>query len=231
MLGAWRPRGLIVGAALWMAGCGAPSASVTEYLAEGVTEFEAGHYPKAVAMFKGAAELDRERPEPSYQLGRCYLALADQKFTGGDIPAAQAYTDQAITSFDDAVAAFPGYSKALQGKVDALKLRDRHAAALAVAEWAAANSGLQAQKLIMKGREYALVGDMDRALLAHRQAVAVEPDNAATHAALGLFYMSCGNDAGAISALKRAYQLNHRAPGVASALARLGALSEVASRE
>lgn len=214
-----------------VAGCGEPSAEFKQFMEEGIREQEAGRYAEAVGMFKGAAELDRERPEPSYRIGRCYLAMADRKFAGADFPGALSETDRAIAAFDDAISAFPGYGAAVQGKVDALKMRNRQSAALELADWAATHSGLQAQKLIIKGKEYALAGDMDRAGLYFKQAVEVEPDNAAAHAERGLFYMRCGNDADAIRSLKRAYQLDPGARGVVQALTELGALSEIAELE
>ena len=220
---------LVVIPLLGTVGCGEPSGEYQRFVDEGLMEFRAARYPEAVAMFKGASDIDGERQEASYHLGRCYVAMANGKFTSGRMTAALKYTDMAIATFDRAIAAFPGYGPALQGKMDALKLHDKHAAAMDLAEWAVVNSGLQAQKLIMKAREHALAGDMDAARLAHRKAVAVEPDSAGAHASLGLFYMQCGHDGEAVKALTKAYRLNPGTPGVVSALAQLGALSEVAS--
>ncbi len=227
--GTW--MSVVVSVCAIVAGCGEPSADFDQFMAEGRLEQEAGRYAEAVGMFKGAAEQDRERPEPSYRMGRCYLAMADKKFASADFPGALSETDRAIAAFDDAISAFPGYGAAVQGKVDALKMRNRQSAALELAEWAAANSGLQAQKLIIKAKEYALAGDMDRAELYFSQAVEVEQDNAAAHAERGLFYMRCGNDPAAIRSLKRAYRLNPAELGVARALKELGASSEVVELE
>src|SRR6185295_4296623 len=116
--------------------------------------YEPGHYVEALAMFKRAAELDRERPEASYYSGRCNLAIADKKFKDGNLPSALRYCDRAIACFNSAIGAFPGYAAAVQGKADALKLRGKHAAALELAEWAARNAGPQATMFILKGRNY-----------------------------------------------------------------------------
>jgi tetratricopeptide (TPR) repeat protein len=180
-------------------------------------------------MFDKAAELDRGDPTPPFYLGRCYLAMADGQFRGNNLPAALRYCDRAVAAFDQAISAFPGFSRAVQGKADALKLKGKHQAALELANWVAAQSGPRAKMLILKGRQYAQAGDMDQAQLAFQQATTVEPQNAAAHAELGLFYMRCENDPAAIESLKKAYDLNPGAPGVVEALAHLGALGEVSS--
>ncbi len=204
------------------AGCMGPSTSVNDLNAQGLNEYRAGRYTDAVAIFKRAAEKDRERPEASVYIADCYLAMSQERFKDGNVHGALRWCDFAISQYDAAVDAFPGYSRAVQGKADALKLKGKHEAALQTADWAARNSGLQSTKLILKGREYAQESDMDQAQLAFRQAVAVEPDNAAAHAELGLFYLRCGNKADARESLRRAYELDHKTPGVTEALAQLG---------
>ena len=203
-------------------GCMGPSDTVSDLNQRGLTEYRAGRYSDAVAIFKKAAEKDRERPEASVYIADCYLAMSQERFKDGNVRGALRWCDAAISQYDAAVDAFPGYSRAVQGKADALKLKGKHESALAVADWAAKNSGLQSTKLILKGREYAQESDMDQAQLAFRQAVAVEPENAAAHAELGLFYLRCGNKAEARESLRRAYQLDRKTPGVTEALVQLG---------
>jgi tetratricopeptide (TPR) repeat protein len=210
---------------LWsQGGCHDPQPSYDEAFSEGVRESEAGHHAEALAMLKMAADTDPERPEPSYEMGRCFLAMADEQFVEGDLPGALRYCDRAIAAFDKAVAAFPGYSRAVQGKADALKLRGRHRAALDIANWVAAQSGFQAKKLVLKARQYADQGDLDNAQLAYKQAATVEPDNPMAHGELGLFYMRMNNRPEAIRSLSRAYELDPGAPGVFAALIDLGAV-------
>ena len=219
--------GLLLLAVLFVTGCGRPVASFDVCIQAGLDEYNGERYPEALAMFKEAAAHDRERPEAAYWMGRCYLAMARQRFEEDLFVGALRNCDRAIASFDDAIKAFPGFGRAVQGKAEALRLRGKHAAAMEIADWAAAHSGPQARKLILKGHLYAQGGDMDQAQLAFKQAAAVEPDNAAVHAELGLFYLRCGNESAAIQSLKRAYTLNPGTPGVVTALARLGALSDV----
>lgn len=209
---------------IWtVVGCTDPQPSYDEVLEEGLREYEAGRYADAVAMFKMAAAKDAERPEPSYQLGRCYLAMADQQFVENDLPGALRKCDRAISAFDKAISAFPGYSRAVQGKADALKLKGQQIAAFEIANWVAAQSAFEAKKLILGARQYADAGDLDSAQLSYIKAAAVEPDNARAHAELGLFYLRLDNKPEAIRSLRRAYELNPGAPGVFTTLMRLGA--------
>lgn len=214
---------------VWLAllpGCGKPRASFEEILATGIEDYEARRYADALAMFKHAKDLDRERPEPSYYVGLCYMGMADEHFKNDNLHAALRCCDQAVSAFDAAVGAFPGYSRSVQGKADALRLKGKHEAALEISSWAAKQSGGLSKMLILKGRQFAQNGDIDRAQLSFKQATSVEPNNAAAHAELGLFYMRCGNDAEAIKALRRANELDPGAPGVVAALARLGAVTD-----
>lgn len=208
---------------LGLPGCIKPHGTYDESMNNAAAEYKAGHYAEAIAMYKNAAELDQERPEPSYLTGRCYLAMADKQFREDDLPGALRYCDRAIATFDASAGAFPGYSRAIQAKADALKLKGRNEAALEVANWAAKYVGPQAKMLILKAREYAQHGEIDKAQLYFQQAVSVEPGNAAAHAELGLFYLRCGNDAAAVRELQEANKLSPGAPGVLAALARLGA--------
>lgn len=212
--------------ALIVSGCGKPRAEFDEIMATGLHDYQQGRYHEALSMFKHAAEVDRERPEPSYYFGLCYMGMADQHFRNDNLPAALRCCDQSVAAFDAAIGAFPGFSKAVQGKADALRLKGKHRAALDIANWAATQSGPQAKMLILKGRQLAQAGDIDRAELSFKQATSVEPENAAAHAELGLFYLRCGNDPAAIRALQKAYDLDPGAPGVVAALARLGAMPE-----
>lgn len=220
----WLSMALVLAAGL--GGCGKPRASFDEILKEGQDDYESGDYAGALGIFKHAAEVDRERPEPSYYSGLCHMKMADRHFRNDNLPAALRCCDAAINSFDSAIGAFPGYSLAVQGKADALRLKGKQSAALQIANWAATQSGPQAKMLILKGRQYGQAGDMDRALLSFKQATTVEPDNAAAQAELGLFYMRIGNDAEAIQALRKANELDPGAPGVIAALVKLGAMTE-----
>jgi len=204
-------------------GCGRPTGGYDDLMTEGLSEYESQQYAEAIAMFKNAAEADRERPEPSYYIGLAFLKMADKQFREDDLPGALRYCDRALSTFDAAVGAFPGYSRAQQAKADALILKGKHKDALDVATWAASYVGPQAKMHIFKARQFAQAGEIDKAELYFKQAVSVEPENPAAYAELGLFYMRCGNDAEAVKALQKAHSMRPGSPGVVAALARLGA--------
>lgn len=204
-------------------GCTEPT--FDQMIREGERERMDGNYAEALGMFRMASERDGERPEPSYLIGKCYMGMADKQFREDDLIGAIRYCDRAIASFDSAISAFPGYSKAVQGKADALKLRGKHQAAYDIARWVAAQSGYEPKKLIIEAQQYSSSGDLDNAQLALQKAVAVDENNPLPHAELGRFYMRMGNREKAIASLRRAYDLNPGIPGVFEALLDLGGVT------
>ena len=204
-------------------GCVSDKAEFKDALAEGNAEYERERFADALGMYEYAEEIDPERPEPSYLIGKCYLAMADAQFSEDDLPAALRYCDRAIATFEKALASFPGYSRAVQGKADALKLRGKHQAAYDIARWVATQSAFQSKKLIVEARQYSSSGDLDNAELSLIKAVAVAPEEAVPHAEIGRFYMRIGNREKAIEHLRTAYRINPGAPGVFKALLDLGA--------
>jgi tetratricopeptide (TPR) repeat protein len=207
--------------------CG-PSREVRQFNQMGLEHYHAGRYYEAINMFEKAREEDRERPEASYYIGRCYLAMAEQRYREDNLVAGMRLCDRAAMEFERAYAAFPGYTLAIQGKTESLKLRGQYARAVELAGWAAAHAGPKAKMLILEAREWSQAGDLEQSLKRLKQAVAVEPDNAATHAELGRFYLRCDNKPEALRALRRAYDLDPGAPGVVSALSELGELTDTA---
>lgn len=214
---------LVLFAALVAGGCGKPS--YEECIRSGLDEYNSKRYAEAVAQFEAAAGYDRERPEPTYYTARCYHRMAEEEFAKDNLGNALRLCDRAIYYYDMAIGAFPGFTRAVQGKANALKLKGLPEAAKDIANWATRVSGPQAKKLILKGHLLVQSGDMDGAQLAFQQAASVEPENAAAHAELGLFYMRCHNDALALESLRRAQRLNPNAPGVARAIAHLESYS------
>ncbi len=216
---------LLCTAAIGLTGCGeVVRPSFQQYMGEGTREYDAGRYAEALAMYRQAAEIDPETPEPSYRIGYCYLAMADAQFAQDDMPGAARYCDRATAAFDKAISAFPGYNRAVQGKADALRLRGKHEAAVEIAQWVAAQSAFEAKKLVLEARQQIAAGDMDSAQLSFVQAAAIEPDNARVHAEAGLFYLRLKNKQKAIKSLQRAYKLDPGAPGVFTTLKELRAV-------
>ncbi|MFQ5411426.1 MAG: tetratricopeptide repeat protein [Phycisphaerae bacterium] len=225
-----RSLGFVLAMIPCLGGCLGARPDFDELISEGRKELAEDRHAEALAMFEMAAEVDPERPEPSFLLGRCYLAMARREFVMNDLPGALRNCDRSIASFHKAIAAFPGYDEAIKGEAEALRLRSRHQAALDIARWVATQSGYRAKKLILEAHEYANAGDLDNAQLSFKKATSVEPDNARAHAELGLFYFRLGNDAEAVKCLSRAYELNPRVPGVLQALLDLGAVPDHPAR-
>ena len=219
---------MVLLAVVAVVGCGKPS--YEECIRDGKREYAEKRFPEAIAQFDQAAAYDRERPEPTYYTALCYHRMAEEEFAKDNPGGALRNCDRAIYYYDMAIGAFPGFTRAVQGKANVLKLKGLPQAARDITNWAVKVSGPQAKKLILKGHQLVTQGDMDGAQLAFQQAVSVEPENAAAHAELGLFYMRCHNDAAAIESLRKAERLNPGAPGVEQALANLEGAS-AASRE
>jgi tetratricopeptide (TPR) repeat protein len=216
-------RLLALGGICWIAclvGCGK---SVTELNQMGLAEFEAGNYSYANAYFQQAWQKDRERPETLYNLGRCALAMAEQRFQQRSFIAALRYVDDAVSWFDSAIASFPGYTAAQNGKVRGLELQDKYSQAFDAAQWADDVAGPAAREKIVLAAHYERIGDMDQAQLCYRQAVAMEPDNSYAHAEMGRFYARRGQKDNAILHLRRAAALNPEEPGVLRDLKELSA--------
>lgn len=218
-----RANGACVVLVMLLAGCGTgPSSEVRRFNQMGLDYYHRGDYTAAITAFSASREQDRETPEPGYYIGRCYLALADKNFREDNLVTAVRYCDQAIHQFTAAYEAFPGYANALQGKAEALRRKGQQQAALELAEWAATTAGPNARLLIFQAREQAQHGDVDKALVILQQAVDMQPDSPAIHAELGRFYARFGNRPAAVASLKKALELDPRAPGVAMTLASMG---------
>ena len=134
-------------------------------------------------------------------------------------PAAVRELEQAIACYDQAIEAYPGYEAASEEKADAQKLKGRYDQALETSIWAKENAGRTVEQIIRVAQEYEEHGDVDRALVIFRQAIAVEPGNALAHAELGRFFIRMHRYADALTALEEAYRLDPAEPGVAADLA------------
>jgi Flp pilus assembly protein TadD len=111
----------------------------------------------------------------------------------------------------------------LIGKNRALELKGQFEEALRTAHWAARYVGPSAEQYLYLAAEYEERGDLDQALLRHRQAVATEPANPAAHRALGMFFHRTGRNEQAIEALTQSLRLEPRQRDVADLLRSLGA--------
>lgn len=157
-----------------------------------------------------------------YYIGLCHYAIAQEKFSEQNIPAAVRRLGEAVYYFNQTVDIWPGHEGALAGRAEALRLKGTYERALSVARWADQQAGPAASKKLIEARQLARQGRVEEALVAYRQAVAMEPDNAEAHAELGRFYRQLGDRAQAANSLTQAYLLNPAEPGVARELIELG---------
>lgn len=180
-------------------------------------------YAAARGPLEAAHEMVPEHADNLCDLAGCHIGLARDYLARDDQRAAGREIDKAINYYNRAIKSYPGYARALNGKNAALELRGSYNEALATAEWASRVVGPSARQQLFLARELAERGDADRALLAFRQAVAMEPDNPAAHWAIGTFYLDLGRRDEGIQHLQQAYRLDPGQAYVASELRRLGA--------
>ncbi|MHC4093881.1 MAG: tetratricopeptide repeat protein [Planctomycetota bacterium] len=224
-----RRDGLVtVGHCLWLAagalavaGC-ATEPDSRQLRLEGQRAMIRGDYAAARGLFQFAHEATPEDPANLHDLGDCCVYFARDQFARRNTAAALREVDRAIEYYQRSINAHPGFQPALLGKNIALELKGQFQEALEVAEWAAEFVGPSAQQQIFLARELEQRGDLDAALLRLRQAVAMEPDSAAAHEALGMFYLRIGKRPVAIRHLTASYRLDPSRPGPADALTELG---------
>jgi len=185
---------------------------------QGQTAWREGNYAVARDRFEGAFALCPEHGENLLDMGSLRMVRARDLLEQGSHAAAMREADCAVAYFDRAVEANPGLQAAWEARNDALEFKGRYADALHGAEWAMTFTGPSARAHLFVAQELEERGDIDGALLRYRQAVAIEPNSAKAHAALGQFLVRIGWTKDAIEHLEAAYRLNPLEPGVAQAL-------------
>ena len=204
-----------------LAGCAAEPDS-RELRLEGQRAMIRGEYGAARGLFLEAHNLVPEDAINLHDLGDCCVYFGREQFRRQNTAAALREVDAAIEYYQRAINAHPGLQAALVGKNIALELKGQFEEALAVAQWAAQFVGPAARQQIFLAREMEERGDLDAARLRLLQAVAMEPDNAAAHEALGLFYRRIGQQDAALRHLLRANRLDPNRPEPRAALAEFG---------
>ncbi len=183
----------------------------------------------AKCLFEQAEALRPRGVENLHDLGACSVLLARQKFEQTNHPAAMRELDAAIEYYSRAIEVHPGHQASLEGKNVALELQGQFDEALKHAEWAAKFVGPSARQYVFLAAELEERGDVDGALLRHRQAVAMEPDNAAAHVAFAKFLLRSRNERAAVHHLQAAYRLDPLNDWVIDQLAARGAVPALAS--
>lgn len=167
-----------------------------------------GNYVAAREMFLQADASNPERLPNLNDLGAVSLGVARQRFVEKNHAAAMRECDAAIGFYRRAIAVHPGYQKSLEGLNEALELKGDFEAALEVAQWAADNLGPAAKHQVFLARELEQRGDLDAAMNAYKQALAMEPENPLPHVAYAEFLLRRNNEAEAVQHLQEAYRLN-----------------------
>ena len=136
------------------------------------------------------------------------MKLARARFEYGDQVSAMRQADLAIQYYGHALEVHPGHQASLEGLNRALELKGQFDKALQQAEWATEFVGPSSKQQIFLARELEQRGDIDGALLRHRQSIAMEPSNPAAHVAFAEFLFRQGKDEPAIKHLQHAYRLD-----------------------
>ncbi len=185
---------------------------------EGRNALRDQHHAIARDCFERAHDLWPEHARNLCDLGNLSMHYAKKRAEQGNQAATLRELDQAVWYYARAIESHPGLQAALVGKNHALEQKGRFDDALDEAHWAMTFVGPSSREQIFMARELEERGDLDGALLRYRQGVAIEPDNAHAHAALGDFLLRQQKTEQAIEHFKRAYTLNPLEPGVADVL-------------
>jgi len=189
-----------------------------------------GNYGPARHFFQEADGKSRRRPDNLHDMGVCSVMLAKQRFAQMNHAAAMREVDAAIGYYTAAIDECPGHQASIVGKNIALELKGQFAEALRHAEWAVEFVGPSAKQYLFLAEELDQRGDKDGALVRYRQAVAIEPKNAAAHVAFGMFLLRCENEPAAIEHLQTAHRLDPTDPWVVELLSSRGVLPAVTTK-
>jgi len=203
------------------AGC-STSPTFAELRVHGQHQVVAHNAGVAKRLFAEAHELRPEDPYNLHDMGVCSVVLSRDLARQGNHAAAMREVDRAVEYYTRAINAHPGFQSALLGKNIALELKGQFDEALRQAEWAREFVGPSARQQIFLAHELEERGDVDGALLRYRQGVAMEEQNATTHAELGKFMHRQNHTDDAVKHLQAAYRLNPTEPGVLRLLVELG---------
>ncbi len=214
-------RKVIVGALVMViVGCSEVNNYVKVYN-RGVAAYNNGDYTKAIAMFKLSLEKEREYVPPMIGLARCYLNFAKREMKSNDLSAAIKDLEEALYWINQAIEAGPGNLKAIQTKIDILKVRGKVESAIKTAEWSATVAGPNASTLIMLGETYESIEDYDNAEKSYKQAIAVESENAKPYVKLAQLYEKLGRLEDAFEYYLKAYNIDNYYPGLLMKISKL----------
>lgn len=210
---------IALAAGMFFGGCGP---TYHELRLDGQRSMVAGDYRRARLLFNQADEKARRRADNLHDLGVCSLMIAKEKFDEYNYPAALREVDNALRYYSWAINELPGYQPALEGKNIALEMKGRFEEALKHTEWAVKFVGPSARQYLLLASDYEERQDLDAALTAYRQAVAIDPNHAEAHRALARFLLKNRREAAAIPHLQTAHRLDPNDAWVNAQWAELG---------
>lgn len=218
--------GLMLALLVVAGGCG-QGAGYIKLREEGKRFVDEGNYIAAKEMFLQADAKNPEKLPNLTDLGAVSLGVARKRFEEKNHAAAFRECDAAIGFYRRAMAIHPGYNKPLEGLNEALELKGEFERALEeTAVWAAENLGPSARHQVFLAKELEERGDLDGAMTAYKQALAMEPKNALPHVAYAEFLLRRRNEPEAVEHLKEAYRLNPKDRTVKEDLIARGELPE-----
>ena len=182
----------------------------------------AGTYGAARHFFIDAESVRPRRVGNLYDLGTCSMMLAKQRLSQKNELAAERELDTAIAYYSQALEVSPGHQPSIEGVNIALELKGQFDKALEHAEWTAKFVGPAARQYLFLAKEHEERGDIDTALLRYKQAIAMEPGNAAAHVTFAKFLLRTQNEPAAVHHLKAAYRLDPTDPWTLSELSARG---------
>ena len=219
---------LVVFSPLLFPGCGP---GYRQLRREGQEVMLGGDYGPARSYFLQARAKKPREVENLHDLGVCSVMLAKDRFTRMNQAAAMRELDAAMAYYTEAIDIHPGHQASLEGQRVALKLQGQFDEALARAEWAAEFIGPSAKQYMLLAAELEERGELDKALLRYRQAVALEPQNAEAQKTFAVFLLGHENEDAGVYHLQQAYRADPTDAWVIDELAKRRALPTLTAQE
>ncbi len=198
----------------------------------GVSLLRSGNAPKAIDQFKAALQLNNNSAETHFNLAKALSVMGENSeayvedltalklkgtYPGADIAlgnicfkekkfgSAAGYFKSALTANPDLQDAHYGLAKALQAQGDKADAGVEFKEAQGLIQRQA--DGVQSSHLSNESLDLAKAGNFAAAITSAKQAISLEPDNAAAHFNLGLLLADSGQLPSAILELRKAISL------------------------
>lgn len=199
---------------LAMVAAGLCGCTAQSHNAEGVRMFQQAHYQGALQHFQQAIQADPNNADAYYNLAATYHRM-------GELQPNPAYWQQAESYYHQCLDRAPNQQDCYRGLAVLLKEENRSQDAFRLMEgWAARNPSMSAPKIEL-ARLFEESGDRESAKQQLIEAVAVDPNNAKSLAALGKLREESGDPVQALANYQRSLALNRFQPQVSARVASL----------